>query len=65
MNDRIRRLARTLFHGEQGASFTEYALLLAVVVLAVAVGAATLSTDIQTLITNVGTAIAGVVVPTP
>ena len=59
------RLARLLVRGEQGASFTEYGLLLAVVVLAVGVSAVTLSTDIQTLLTNVGNAIAGVTVPTP
>ena len=59
------RLVRVLIRGEEGASFTEYGLLLAVVVLAVAVTAVSLSTDIQTLLTNVGTAIAGVAVPAP
>lgn len=56
---------RDLIFGERGASFTEYGLLLAIVVLAVGVTAVSLSPDIQTLLTNVGAAIAGVTVPTP
>lgn len=59
MRARLNRLVR----GEQGASFTEYALLLAVVVLAVGVTAVTLSADIQTFLGNVGAAIAAWTVP--
>jgi Flp pilus assembly pilin Flp len=50
---------------EQGASATEYAMLIVFVALAIAVGAQTLGTDLTDLFDRVGTALTGVTVPTP
>jgi pilus assembly protein Flp/PilA len=48
---------------ESGATATEYAMLIVFVALAVVVGAQAFSTGLNTLFTNIGTTIAGVVVP--
>ena len=50
---------------EQGASATEYAMLIVFVALAIAVGAQTLGTDLTNLFQSVGTTLTGVTIPTP
>jgi pilus assembly protein Flp/PilA len=50
---------------EQGASATEYAMLIVFVALAIAVGAQTLGGDLTTLFNSVGTTLAGVAIPNP
>lgn len=50
---------------EQGASATEYAMLLVFVALAIAVGAQTLGNDLTDLFNRVGTTLTGVTPPTP
>ena len=50
---------------ENGASATEYAMLIVFVALAIAVGAQTLGTDLTTLFTDVGTTLTRVQIPNP
>ena len=50
---------------EGGATATEYAMLIVFIALAIAVGAQTLGTDLNTLFTNIGTTLAAVQVPVP
>lgn len=57
------RLLRVLYRGEEGASFTEYGLLLVIVVLAVGAAAITLSNDIVTFLNNIGTEVSTASVP--
>ena len=53
-----------LLYGREGASFTEYGLLILLVVIAVGVGGTTLSGDITTFLNNIGGAFSGATVPT-
>lgn len=48
-----------------GATATEYAMLIAFVALAIAVGAQALGNDLTNLFTKVGTTLSGITVPTP
>lgn len=57
------RLAKLLLRGEEGASFTEYGLLLVVVVLAIAASGLTLRTSITTFLNAIGTEVAGATIP--
>ena len=50
---------------EDGATATEYAMLIVFIALAIAVGAQTLGNDLNTLFTNIGTTLANVQVPAP
>ena len=50
---------------EQGATATEYAMLIVFVALAIAVGAQTLGTDLTKLFNDVGTTLTNVTIPTP
>ena len=50
---------------ERGATATEYAMLIVFVALAVVVGSQAFSSGLNKLFTNIGTTIAGVVVPNP
>lgn len=49
------RLIKSYHNDEGGATATEYAMLLVVVALAIAIGAQVLGSDIQALFTNIGT----------
>jgi pilus assembly protein Flp/PilA len=51
--------------GENGATATEYAMLIVFVALAIAVGAQALGNDLTALFTNVGTTLNGIVIPNP
>ena len=57
------RLLKVLIRGQEGASFTEYGLLLVIVVLAVGAAAITLSDDIVTFLNNIGTEVSTATVP--
>jgi pilus assembly protein Flp/PilA len=50
---------------ENGATATEYAMLIVFVALAIAVGAQALGNDLTALFTNVGTTLNGIVIPNP
>ena len=50
---------------ESGATATEYAMLIVFVALAIAVGAQAFGTALTDLFTRAGTALGGVVIPTP
>jgi pilus assembly protein Flp/PilA len=50
---------------ENGATATEYAMLIVFVALAIAVGAQALGNDLTTLFTNVGTTLTNITIPTP
>ena len=50
---------------ESGATATEYAMLIVFVALAIAVGAQAFGTALTDLFTRAGTALNGVVIPTP
>jgi Flp pilus assembly pilin Flp len=58
-----RRLLKGFLRGETGASFTEYGLLLVLVVLAAGASALTLGDDIVTFLNNIGTEVSGASVP--
>jgi Flp pilus assembly pilin Flp len=59
VKDRLLKLIRR----EEGASFTEYGLLLVIVVLAIGAAAITLQTDIVAFLNNIGSEISGASVP--
>ena len=59
------RLAKLLVRGEQGASFTEYGLLLVIVVFAIAATGTTLGTQIISFLNTVGTTLSGGTIPDP
>jgi pilus assembly protein Flp/PilA len=48
-----------------GATATEYAMLIVFVALAIAVGAQALGNDLTTLFTSVGTTLNNITIPTP
>jgi pilus assembly protein Flp/PilA len=50
---------------EDGATATEYAMLIVFVALAIAVGAQTLGNDLTNLFTQVGTTLNNITIPTP
>ena len=50
---------------EDGATATEYAMLIVFVALAIAVGAQTLGNDLTNLFTHVGTTLNNITIPTP
>jgi Flp pilus assembly pilin Flp len=53
------------FHrDEDGATATEYAMLIVFVALAIAVGAQALGNDLANLLKSVGSALSGVTLPT-
>jgi Flp pilus assembly pilin Flp len=55
----MRRLINRFRVDERGATATEYAMLVVFIALAVAVGAQTFSTGLNTWFSNVGASIAG------
>jgi len=63
MASKMKRVLTQLFNGREGASFTEYGLLLLLVVIAVAVTGTTLAGDITAFLNNVGDFFAGATVP--
>jgi pilus assembly protein Flp/PilA len=50
---------------ENGATATEYAMLIVFVALAIAVGAQTLGQDLTALFSNVGNTLTNITIPTP
>lgn len=63
MASSMKRLVNRLVFGQEGASFTEYGLLLLLVVIAVAVTGTTLAADITTFLNNIGGFFNGATVP--
>lgn len=59
----MRRLIDRFHRDEQGATATEYALLIVFIALAVAVGANTLGTGLSNLFSNIATKLAGITLP--
>ena len=58
-------LTRRFRKNEDGATATEYAMLIVFVALAIAVGAQALGNDLTNLFTKVGTTLSGITIPTP
>ena len=59
----MQRLIKCFHRDEQGATATEYALLIVFVALAVVVGANTLGTGISSLFSKIGTQLSGITLP--
>jgi Flp pilus assembly pilin Flp len=59
----IKRALANLVRREEGAVFTEYGLLLLLVVIAIAVGGVTLGDNITTFLNNIGGFFTGAQVP--
>jgi Flp pilus assembly pilin Flp len=57
------RMLNRLLRRQDGAAFTEYGLLLLLVVIAVAVAGTTLSDDITTFLNNIGGFFSGATIP--
>ena len=64
-SDLKNRLGNLLIRGEEGASFTEYGLLLVIVVFAIAATGTILGTEIIAFLDNVGTTLSGGTIPDP
>jgi Flp pilus assembly pilin Flp len=60
---KIKRALANLMIREEGAVFTEYGLLLLLVVIAIAVGGVTLGDNITTFLNNVGGFFTGATIP--
>jgi pilus assembly protein Flp/PilA len=60
-------LIKRFYRHEDGATATEYAMLVVFIALAIAVGAQTLGNGVTTLFNNIGTTLTGVAgnLPTP
>jgi Flp pilus assembly pilin Flp len=63
MTTRIKSAVKRLWRGQEGAAFTEYGLLLLLVVIAIAVGGVTLGDNITAFLNNVGAFFTGAQVP--
>jgi pilus assembly protein Flp/PilA len=59
----MQRLFKRFHRDEQGATATEYALLIVFVALAIAFGAGTLGTGLNNLFSNIGTQLANIPLP--
>jgi pilus assembly protein Flp/PilA len=59
----MQRLLKRFHRDEQGATATEYALLIVFVALAIAFGAGTLGTGLNNLLGNIGTKLSNIVPP--
>jgi pilus assembly protein Flp/PilA len=59
----MQRLPKRFHRDEQGATATEYALLIVFVALAIAFGAGTLGTGLNNLFSNIGTKLSTIVPP--
>jgi pilus assembly protein Flp/PilA len=59
----MQRLFKRFHRDEQGATATEYALLIVFVALAIAFGAGTLGTGLNNLFSNIGTRLSGISLP--
>jgi pilus assembly protein Flp/PilA len=59
----MRRFINRFHRDEQGATATEYALLIVFVALAVAVGANTLGTGLSNLFSNIAGRLSGITLP--
>lgn len=60
----MRQLIKRFARDERGANALEYALIMILVAMGVVGGATTLGTDLSTLFSNIGAAVAGVSIPT-
>ena len=58
-------LIKRFYRHEDGATATEYAMLVVFIALAIAVGAQTLGNGVTTLFTNIGTTLNGVAANVP
>ena len=59
----MHRLIDRFHRDEQGATATEYALLIVFVALAIAVGAQVLGSNISTLFSKIGTQLSNITLP--
>ena len=59
----MHRLIDRFLRDEQGATATEYALLIVFVALAIAVGANTLGTGLSGLFSKIGSQLSGITLP--
>ena len=59
----MHRLIARFHRDEQGATATEYALLIVFVALAIAVGANTLGTGLSGLFSKIGSQLSGITLP--
>jgi pilus assembly protein Flp/PilA len=59
----MHRLIDRFHRDERGATATEYALLIVFVALAIAVGANTLGTGLNSLFSKIGSSLSGITLP--
>lgn len=63
MISNVKTLLNKLIRRQEGAVFSEYGLLLLLVVIAIAIGGITLGGDITTFLNNIGGFFSGATVP--
>jgi pilus assembly protein Flp/PilA len=61
----MRSLTSRFLNDEDGATATEYAMLIVFVALAIAVGAQAMGDSLTGLFTRVGTTLTGITIPSP